>query len=331
VRADGVFEGGGVKAVGLLGALERAESHGIEWERVGGTSAGAIVAALVAAGYSGRELSRLVKDFDFRRFQDRDLLDRVPMLGPALSLGFEAGVYEGDELERWLAGLLEDRDIQTFGDLIWTDPDSGEEEYRLQVVAADVSQSRLLVLPEDIAQYGDEPDELSVARAVRMSASVPLYFEPQTLKDPTGVRSYIVDGGILQNFPVWLFDRPDAEAPRWPTVGFKLVGDPVAPGQVKHPIRGPLSLMGAVFLTMLEAQDQVTLRDQDFVRTVTIPTAGVTTFDFDLSAARRDALYRSGQEAADKFFAIWDFEEYVQKFRQGRQPSRRRRLWGDES
>ncbi len=40
MRADGVFEGGGVKGVGLLGAVERAEAHGVEWERVGGTSAG---------------------------------------------------------------------------------------------------------------------------------------------------------------------------------------------------------------------------------------------------------------------------------------------------
>lgn len=330
MRADAVFEGGGVKGLGLVGALERAEREQIEWQRLGGTSAGAIVAALVAAGYTGRELARIMSEFDLRQFQDEDLVDRIPLIGPALSLGFEGGIYEGDELERWLGELLEEKDVQTFGDLPWADPDTGEEEYRLQVVAADVSQSRLLVLPQDIAQYGDEPDDLSVARAVRMSASVPLLFEPLTLKDPSGARSYIVDGGILQNFPVWLFDVPAPQAPRWPTLGFKLVGDPVAPGQVQHRITGPLTLIAAVFQTMLETQDQVTLRDADFIRTITVPTAGVSTFDFDLDAARRDALFTGGQVAADKFFRTWDFDAYVDRFRRGPQPSRRQRLWGDE-
>ena len=44
-----VFEGGGVKGIGLAGALAVAEERGYRWENVAGTSAGAIVAAMVAA------------------------------------------------------------------------------------------------------------------------------------------------------------------------------------------------------------------------------------------------------------------------------------------
>ncbi len=51
IKADGVFEGGGVKVVGLAGALCYMDEHfGIEWQNVAGTSAGAIIASLVAVG-----------------------------------------------------------------------------------------------------------------------------------------------------------------------------------------------------------------------------------------------------------------------------------------
>lgn len=63
-KADGVFEGGGVKGIGLVGALIVAEERGYtDWQRVAGTSAGAIVASLLAAGYSAVKLSSPVPLF----------------------------------------------------------------------------------------------------------------------------------------------------------------------------------------------------------------------------------------------------------------------------
>ena len=49
-----------------------------------------------------------------------------------------------------------------------------------------------------------------------MSMSIPFFFEPVVHK-----KSYFVDGGILSNFPVWLFDSPGI--PEWPTFGFKFI------------------------------------------------------------------------------------------------------------
>ncbi len=56
-RADAVFQGGGVKVIGLVGALTVAEQYGYRWVNVAGTSAGAMVAALVAAGYRAEEVA----------------------------------------------------------------------------------------------------------------------------------------------------------------------------------------------------------------------------------------------------------------------------------
>lgn len=68
LRADAVFEGGGVKGIGLVGALAVAEERGYRWVNVAGTSAGAIVASLVAAGYGAGEMKEILQELDYRRF-----------------------------------------------------------------------------------------------------------------------------------------------------------------------------------------------------------------------------------------------------------------------
>lgn len=58
LKADAVFEGGGVKGIGLVGAIAVAEEYGYRFVNVAGSSAGAIVAALLAAGYSAAEIKK---------------------------------------------------------------------------------------------------------------------------------------------------------------------------------------------------------------------------------------------------------------------------------
>ena len=78
---DLVCEGGGVKGIGLAGAYSALEQAGYEPQNVAGTSAGAITAALIAAGYSADELREIVFELDFRQFEDRGWEDRVPLVG----------------------------------------------------------------------------------------------------------------------------------------------------------------------------------------------------------------------------------------------------------
>ena len=73
---DLVFEGGGVKGVGLAGALAELEEQGYAPQNIAGTSAGAITAALLAAGYRGEELREIVMELDFRQFQDKAWEDK---------------------------------------------------------------------------------------------------------------------------------------------------------------------------------------------------------------------------------------------------------------
>src|SRR5215218_10897337 len=93
--ADLVFEGGGVKGIGLAGAFAALEQRGFRPKGVAGTSAGAITAALVGAGYSSAELDEILLDVPFADFKDEGWEDRLPLIGRAIGILRDRGIYEG--------------------------------------------------------------------------------------------------------------------------------------------------------------------------------------------------------------------------------------------
>jgi NTE family protein len=331
--ADLVFEGGGVKGIGLAGAFTALSERGFSPKCVAGTSAGAIAAALVAAGYSSAELDRILTTLPFAQFKDPDWLDRAGVPGKLVSLIRDKGIYEGKFFRNWIAELLEAKRVTRFGHLAFERDDGKGKDYRLKVIASDVTHRRMLVLPDDAGHLGVDPDELEIAYAVRMSMSIPIFFEPVVHENPdTGQEHLIVDGGMLSNFPVWLFDA-QGRRPRWPTFGLMLVEpDPKVPvgrrlaGEERHgvPPGSLIDYLKSLASTMMAAQDRLYLENATFARTIPIPTLGVATTEFDLSADRVHALYDAGHAAAISFLDGWDFEEYIEKFRQDGEPVRRR-------
>ena len=329
---DLVFEGGGVKGIGLVGAVSVLEERGFVPQNMAGTSAGAIAATLLGAGYTADELRELILGLDFRGFQDTAWEDEVPMLGVPLSILKDKGLYEGRTFLAWMRDRLAAKGVRTFGDLVHPDfADEPRYRYRAQVIASDLTARRLLVLPQDATLFGIEPDNLDVALAVRMSASVPFYFEPVLVSNAqTGQEHIIVDGGVLSNFPVWLFDVDDE--PAWPTFGLLLVEpDPGTPLGQRLPNRGPtdgrvgglVDYVRSLIGTMLEAHDRLYVEKASFARTIPIPTLGVATTEFGLGARRAESLYSAGRLAAEEFLDGWDFDGYVAEFRRGKQHSRR--------
>ena len=78
-KIDAVFGGGGVKGSGWVGAIAVAEELGYEFVNLAGTSAGAIIAALVAADYSAGELKTLMDEIDYARFKDTNMIGKIPL------------------------------------------------------------------------------------------------------------------------------------------------------------------------------------------------------------------------------------------------------------
>ena len=146
--ADFVFEGGGVKGVGLAGALATLEERGYRPQNDAGTSAGAISAALLAAGYSAAELREIILNLDYRQFQDKGWEDKVPLIERSLSMLLDLGLYEGDFFLEWIRERLEAKGVRTFADLVHPEyADDPRFRSRLQVIASDVTKHELLVLP----------------------------------------------------------------------------------------------------------------------------------------------------------------------------------------
>jgi NTE family protein len=329
-RADLVLEGAGVKGIGLVGAVSTLAEAGYRFPHVGGTSAGAVVGAyVVALQHAGEPLSRLediARSLNYAKMRDRGVLGRAA--GPlarvvdGLSLAFDGGVFEGDYLRAWVAGSLADLGVRTFGDLRVVDEDSSlpaDQRYSLVVMASDVSGKRLVRWPWDYRLYGLDPDEQSVADAVRASASIPFFFEPVTLRsrDESGspVVSTMVDGSVLSNFPIAMFDRADALPPRWPTFGVRLSMRPE--GRVStHEVRGTVSLALSLVETMLEACDAQHIDDPCVqARSVFVDTSGVSPVDFGISEEQQELLLATGREATVGFLEDWDFAGYLRSCR----------------
>jgi NTE family protein len=329
---DLVCEGGGVKGIGLAGAYAVLEGSGRHPRNVAGTSAGAITAALIAAGYTSKELDDVVFNLDYRRFEDPTWEDKIPLIGKGLSIGTENGVYLGDEFEKWIRGMLADKHIHTFADLP-ADWEGATFPFRLQVVASDLTAGKMLVLPRDAGDLGIDPAKLEVAKAIRMSMSIPVFFEPVRWRNPaTNHMHVIVDGGILSNYPIGLFDSPPGKEPRWPTFGLMLVEpDPHTPIGERLPepekaVRGPrglIAMLTNIVHTMMEAHDRQYIDKSAYARTIPIPTLGVRTTEFDITKERTQALYQSGRQAATDFLKTWKFPEYKAAFRTGKEHSRR--------
>lgn len=332
-RVDLVLEGGGVKGVGLAGALSALEEEGYQAQNVAGASAGAIIAALLAAGYTSNEIGKIIAGQDFNSFMDKGWEDRFPApLSLPLSILKDQGIYEGEYLLNLMKELLAAKNVHTFRDLIVPEfANDPKYKYKVQVIASDITEKRMLVLPRDAGSLGLEPDDLGVAEAVRMSMSFPIFFEPYRVKNPkTNKEHLIVDGGLLSNFPIWLFDSDGK--PEWPTFGLRLVEED---NKVSLGERLPIlsfadkaldPIIGYVMdlvSTALEAHDRLYIESDNFARTIPIPTLGVSTLDFKLSTDKTDALFQSGRSAAQKFLATWDFDHYVSTFRSGATHSRR--------
>jgi NTE family protein len=307
---DLVFEGGGLKGIGLAGAYSVLEERGFRPQNTAGASAGAIVAALVAAGYSAAELRETIERCDFSKLKDHAGEGWLPLFSRTVGILKDRGFYEGEAFLRWMTSLLEAKGVRTFGDLVRRPEAELRYRYKLQVIASDLTAERLLVLPRDAHLLGlDDPDELGVALAVRMSMSIPIFFEPVSFTNPkTGHEHLIVDGGILSNFPVWLFD---AEEPMWPTLGVKFVEDnpraPLGTSRVRGGVFKLVDYVRSLVETMMEAHDRFYLEQTDFDRTIAIDPMGVGTTEFDLSGERAMKLYDAGRSAAEAFLSSgWD-------------------------
>ncbi|SDT11492.1 NTE family protein [Brevibacterium siliguriense] len=320
---DLVLEGGGAKLPGLVGAVEALVDGGYHFHRIAGTSAGAIVGALTAAGISASSLRQQVLEQDFTEFEDLPPAFRLfPWLGRLQGLLLHKGMYVGQALHDFLASALADHGVRTWGDLKLHDPGSAippERSYRLVVIVSDVSRGRMLRLPWDYeGALGVDADSQSVAEAVCASAASPFFFRPRGLParpDVAGGDSVLgADGGLLSNFPVDVFDRKDAKPARWPTFGVMLSARQTAAAEWQ-PNATTFQYAKSLLTTMLNAHDRRHIDDPSVTeRTVFVDTTGHSSTNFALTTADKLDLVSAGRSAGEKFLTDWDWTRWKEHF-----------------
>ncbi|MBM7552319.1 patatin-like phospholipase family protein [Thalassobacillus pellis] len=294
MKIDGVFSGGGVKALAFVGALQAVENKGYSFKRVAGTSAGAITASLLAAGYKLDELEQVLRQLDFETFVDPPMLDRILPFSKWLLLYIRMGLYKGERLERWLYDQLAAKGVYTFRDL---------PHGSLKVICSDLTLGRILVIPDDLESYYNiDPDRFPVAKAVRMSAGLPYFFMPVKIQGKFSMKSLIVDGGLLSNFPVWALEKRDGIRIR-PILGMKLSNPPSH--FPKRKITNSIEMFHALFSTMKQAHDARYISKAKRADIIFIPVTSVDTTDFKLTDLQKEQLIDLGREHAEKFLGHW--------------------------
>lgn len=279
------LEGGGVKGLVYPGALQVMQAEGIlpKIENVAGTSAGSIVAALIALGYTPEQMQALMLDLDFRQFEDGS-----PLGGPERFFS-RFGWFKGDYFLEWMQCRVKEQTGNpnaTFADLHKNRPKFKE----LFVLSTDLSRRR-----SQVFSFDTSPD-LPVAQAVRASMSIPLFFEGYSIDDSlfgeTGEKQDLfVDGGVLDNYPIELFDRNGVN-PR--TIGLFLVNTK-APANADHRIDSFPEYARNLFEALLNVQvNAFNNSPDDQKRTIQINDLGVGTTDFSLSNEMKCKLIQQG-------------------------------------
>jgi NTE family protein len=182
------------------------------------------------------------------------------------------GIFSGDQIVKWLRDRLRRHlSVKTvkFADLITP----------LKIVAADVTSGTVRVFSQ-VSTPG-----YSVAEAVRASISIPFFFRPHRVSshifntNEVETTLVLVDGGLVSNFPAWVFDDEAKRLPNitYPVVGFRLLGDgaPLDTSTL-------LSYARAVYEVGVGAPPYLEKRGVRNLIEVSIRTPGVGTFDFGI-------------------------------------------------
>ena len=287
---DGVFSGGGIKGFAYVGAIQALEERGIQFRRVAGTSAGAILATFLAAGFNAEELETIFDELNIKKLLDSPKrVFKLPFL-KWINLYLNLGLYRGKLLEKFFQDVLAKKGVCTFGDL----PPGA-----LRLVASDLTNGRIIVLPDDLEKYGVNSETFPVARALRMSCGIPFFFEPVYLR--SGKReSVVVDGGVLSNFPLWIFDNGHRERP---ILGLKLSS--ASEEMEPHKIENAIDLFEALFTTMKDAHDKRYISRKHERDIIFIPVEHYSATQFDIDEETKQKLMSIGRERTKQFLRKW--------------------------
>lgn len=318
-----VFEGGGIRGIAFGGVVKFLEKYNLMCgiKRIAGSSAGAIVSAALAIGYTGNEITDLLDKTDFNKFKD----DSWGVVVDIYRFVTQYGIYKGDMFLKWFQKVVKDKvgnENITFKEVY--------DQFGKELVITGTCLNRAKTYYFHHTTYPDMP----IALAVRISMSIPLVFKAVTLKrrehklDKDGNNvldadgnlvteefdDIMVDGGLLNNYPIWVFDGKnigdvhisEEKMKQSKTLGFKLMSDEEKQDyQLYHIDEKITDIVGyfSAFINSMSIQiERGHIRSGYWDNTVCVNTGNVHSLNFSLPKQTKDRLIKSGFDSVKNHF-----------------------------
>lgn len=287
----GVFQGGGCRGAAFVGAYEEAVARGVSFAEVAGTSAGSIIAAFIGAGANPEQLNKFIADLDFGRFMKsgeapagKRSVGRffASVIWPKFrNVWFDRGLHSSKEIEVWVESCL--RELLP--------EHEGQIKFKDLLIPTYIVSTDLVNVDVRVWSQFDTPEE-SVARAVRSSASIPLFFQP--------VDNRFVDGGVLSNLPSFVFSRQgSSRALASKVLAFSLFADD---SKIDIDATTGWRYYQTIANAVVDGGKKLQLGLQPDVHLIQIPTGTVKATDFDIiTPAVTKKLVESGRDQTRKF------------------------------
>ncbi len=307
-----VFEGAGIRGIAYAGVVKTLEKNNLmdSIKKVGGTSAGAIIAMMISLGYDSQEIQQIIGSTKFQKFNHGCC--------GYFRLKKHFGWYRSERFMRFLEKLVE----QKTGDKNYSFRQLNESnKYKsLYVTGTCLNKQKTIVFSSKTYP------EMRIVDAVRISMSIPLYFEAIFIDERGKVYSkfnkkqnldIMVDGGILANFPIFIFDDYKKtndgktiriENPK--TLGIRIDSDKQIQNDLKNRelayvnINNFRDFVQAFYILVLENLNRNNLTDKDWKRTVSISDKNIGPKIKKLSQQQKQSLIESGEEGMKNFLHL---------------------------
>lgn len=292
-----VFSGGGVKGVSYLGVVKYL-SKSLSLEKIkgyAGTSAGSIIASLLAIGLNFDQIYDVVYNLNFGNILD----DKYGVLRDGFNFVTDYGLCPGDYIYHFLGEVIKNKT----GDKNYTIKQLYEDTgVKLVIVATDMNNCRSVYFSPD------NPDEyyqnIPIRLAIRASMSIPGLFEPKKIHG-----NYCTDGGLLDNYPIHVFDgdyageptsRMGLCTPNPHVLGFNIITDEVI--NKRSDINNIWDYTLSFIETFLAENERKVMIPSNYKRTINILTPNYPLNHFKLSKEDKDYLIKVGYSYTKNYF-----------------------------
>ena len=265
-----LFGGGAIRGLAYVGTIRALEELGVEYDIIGGSSVGAIIAALLACGYKSYELENFFMKVNFDLFKDIHL-----------GLGKSFALSKGGIFVEWVNELLKNK------------ISSGKN-----VLFKDLTQD-LVIITTDIKHFcpkvfsNDETPDFELAQAIKISSSMPGLMPPYKYED-----SYLVDGDLQKASPMWkLSEKLNNSESR--SLEFRLEGE------YNNDEKNPISFINTIYSCVTDVATGFVTEvygKNDRYDCISINTGDIFFADFNLNRESRRKLINSGYEQTMKYF-----------------------------